>query len=346
MKTNIYIQDILAQPAALKSALDNYQSQQVQPLADRFAAGEFSRVILSGMGSSHNSHYPANLIMSAANTPTIYINTAELLHYTPNLMKPGTLLWINSQSGKSVEIVKYLESVQHNRPAFQLSITNQPASVVAKAADLALHMHAGEEATVSTKTYINSVALSMLAAYQLNGLNWQALRSEMLAVVEPLQAFINDLENQVNILSKLSGKLQKALFLGRGASMGAVMNGSLINTEAAKTMITGMNVSDFRHGPFEMVDESLTLFILEGAAKTRQQNRELALEAHNKGAHIIWIARQPDPVLPTYLLPNVPESILPLVEILPFQVMTIVNAQNTGFEPGIFRHIAKVTEAE
>ena len=346
MKINSYIQDMLAQPAALKKAIENYQSAEVQLLANRFAAGEFSRVILTGMGSSHNSHYPASLAMTNAATPTIYMNTAELLHYAPGLMQPGTLLWINSQSGKSVEIVRYLETVKNKRPAFQLSLTNQPSSILAHAADLALVMHAGEEATVSTKTYLNSVAISLLVAYQLNGLDWQKLRDEMLATIAPMTAFFNDLEAQVEKLNTVSGKLEKTLFLGRGPSMGAIANGSLINTEAAKTMMTGMNVSDFRHGPFEMVDEHLTLFILEGTAKTVSQNHELAIEAHQKGARVIWLAGKPDPVLPTFLMPDVPDSVKPLIEILPFQGMTLLNSQRTGIEPGVFRHIAKVTETE
>ena len=168
----------------------------------------------------------------------------------------------------------------------------------------------------------------------------------MLAVVEPLTNFFAHLEQHTATLDKMTTGMGKALFLGRGPSMGAVMNGSLVNTEASKTMITGMNVADFRHGPFEMVDESLTLFILEGQAKTTGINHQLAMEARQNGAHVIWLAGKPDPVLPTFLLPDVPDAVKPLVEILAFQVMTLVNAKRTGFEPGVFRHIGKVTVNE
>ena len=346
MTTNPYLVDMLAQPAALQAALDHYQADDVAPLAKRFAAGEFSRVVLTGMGSSHNSHYAANLIMSQAKTPTIYINTAEVLHYAQSLLQPGTLLWINSQSGRSVEIVRLLEQIKNNRPAFQLSITNQPTSPTAQAADLALLMHAGDEATVSTKTYLNSVAVSMLAATQLVGGDHKALLQQMRSVIKPLADFFNQLDRHTATLDAMTNSMGKALFLGRGPSMGAIMNGSLVNTEASKVMITGMNVADFRHGPFEMVDGSLTLFILEGNTKTASLNRQLALEAHNQGAHIIWLSGKADPVLPTFLLPDVPDAVKPLVEILAFQVMTLVNAKRTGFEPGVFRHIGKVTVNE
>lgn len=346
MNPNPYLVDMLAQPAALQAALDNYQADAVAALAKRFAAGEFSRVVLTGMGSSHNSHYAASLIMAQAKTPTIYINTAELMHYAPTLLQPGTLLWINSQSGRSVEIVRLLEQIKNDRPAFQLSITNQPASPTAQAADLALLMHAGEEATVSTKTYLNSVAISMLTATQLVGGDYDGLLQQMKSVVEPLRAFFARLEEHTATLDRMTAGMGKGVFLGRGPPMGAVMNGSLVNTEASKTMIAGMNVADFRHGPFEMADDSLTLFILDGHTKTSGINRQLAMDAHKEGAHVIWLAGQPDPVLPTFLLPDVPDAVKPLVEILAFQVMTLVNAKRTGFEPGVFRHIGKVTVTE
>ena len=49
-----YIQDILAQPDALRIALQHYPAQQMDLLRKRMAANEFSRIVLTGMGSSYN----------------------------------------------------------------------------------------------------------------------------------------------------------------------------------------------------------------------------------------------------------------------------------------------------
>jgi glucosamine--fructose-6-phosphate aminotransferase (isomerizing) len=107
-----------------------------------------------------------------------------------------------------------------------------------------------------------------------------------------------------------------------------------------------MNVADFRHGPMELASPRLTVLMLEGAPQTAKLNRELALEVVNHGGKVLWIASQIDPQLPTLKLPEVDETVRPLVEILPLQMLTIVMAERTGFEPGIFRHIGKVTLQE
>jgi glucosamine--fructose-6-phosphate aminotransferase (isomerizing) len=75
-------------------------------------------------------------------------------------------------------------------------------------------------------------------------------------------------------------------------------------------------------------------------------NRALALEVKALGGQAIWLAMQTDPDLPTLRLPLVDESVRPLVEILPLQLLTIVMARRNGFVPGKFRHIAKITTQE
>lgn len=118
------------------------------------------------MGSSLNAAYPAWLRLAALSIPAIFVNAAELLHYGQNAIGPRALLWANSQSGRSVEVVRLLDALKGHRPAFQISMSNFLDSPMAQAADLAVPIHAGAEATVSTKTYLNMLAVLSLAAAQ------------------------------------------------------------------------------------------------------------------------------------------------------------------------------------
>jgi glucosamine--fructose-6-phosphate aminotransferase (isomerizing) len=346
MNLNPYISDILAQPAALREALEHYPAEQVEPLRARLLRGDFSRIVLTGMGSSYNAAYPAWLMLLPLSTPPLHVNTAELLHYGQSLVDSRTLLWINSQSGRSVEIVRFLETLKHRHPAFQLSMTNYLDSPMAQMADLAVPIHAGDEATVSTKTFINMLATLLLVSTQLAGGDWRALLQSMRKAAEALDVYLEHWQEKVAELESRLGRVDQLLILGRGASLGAVWNGSLINKEAAKCTFEGMNVADFRHGPMELASPRLTLLMLEGAPKTAKLNRDLALEVIKHGGKVFWLAMQPDPKLPTLLLPAVEEAARPLVEILPLQMLTIVMANRNGFEPGKFRHIDKVTVQE
>jgi glucosamine--fructose-6-phosphate aminotransferase (isomerizing) len=302
--------------------------------------------VLTGMGSSLNAAYPAWLNLLSLPLPVIYVNTAELLHYGQNLISAQTFLWINSQSGRSIEILQLLDSIKGCRPAFQLSMSNYPDSPMALSADLAVPISAGEEATVSTKTYINMLAVLLLASSQLTGGDWQDLRTSMSKAADSMETYLDMWQARVDELDAMVGEVDQLFILGRGASMGAVWNGSLINKEAAKCAFEGMNAADFRHGPLELASPRLTILMLEGAPQTTSLNRELALEVIRHGGKAIWLASRRDADLPTLCLPNVHETVLPLVEILPLQMLTIAMAQRNGFEPGKFLHVGKVTTQE
>jgi glucosamine--fructose-6-phosphate aminotransferase (isomerizing) len=298
------------------------------------------------MGSSFNGAYPAWLKLAALPIPTLHVDTAELLHYGRQLIDPKTLLWINSQSGRSFEVVRLLEILGSDGPSFQLSMSNYPDSPLAYRADLAAALHAGEEVTVSTKTYINMVALLLLAAAQLTGEDWQALKQAMEAAATALEQYLVGWEDRLNQLDEQLDHVEDLVILGRGPSMAAVWNGSLVNKEAAKCVFEGMNCAYFRHGPLELVSPRLTAMIFEGVSATSALNHDLALEVQQLGGKALWISPRSDPVLPTIPIPAVAEAVLPLVEILPLQLLSVLMARRNGIEPGTFFHIGKVTDRE
>jgi glutamine---fructose-6-phosphate transaminase (isomerizing) len=96
----------------------------------------------------------------------------------------------------------------------------------------------------------------------------------------------------------------------------------------------------------ELACDRLTVLVFEGEPQTSRLNHETALEVVRFGGRSFWLASQPDSDLPTICLPTVDEIVRPLVEIMPLQLLTIVMAQRTGFEPGKFRHIGKITLQE
>jgi glucosamine--fructose-6-phosphate aminotransferase (isomerizing) len=346
IESNPYIADILAQPAALRAAVQHYPHDAIQALGARLQAGEFSRIVMTGMGSSYNAAYPAFLKLTKLAVPVTLVNTAELLNYSPGQVDARSLLWMSSQSGRSAEIVRLLEQVAPQPPACVLSMTNFGDSPLGQQADVMVPIWAGEEATVSTKTYLNMLALLMLASEQMTGGDWLALQNSILRAADTMEAYLAGWQEHITELDALLERVDQLFILGRGPSMGAVWNGSLINKEAAKCAFEGMNAADFRHGPLELAGPQLTVLIFEGAPRTAALNRALALEVKALGGQAIWLAMQTDPDLPTLRLPLVDESVRPLVEILPLQLLTIVMARRNGFVPGKFRHIAKITTQE
>jgi glucosamine--fructose-6-phosphate aminotransferase (isomerizing) len=335
-----YIEDILSQPAALRRALE---PNSLSPL-DEIDLTQFDRIIISGMGSSYYAAYPALIELAKQGTPVQLVNGAELLHSLSEMITTRTLLWLNSQSGRSAELVHLLEHTQSRPPARLLTFVNDVSSPLGEQADICIPIHAGEEATVSTKTYINMLAVNLLAATQLSGK--ETLIQEMSVAADTMETYLANWEARVQELDSLLGEFDELFLLGRGSSMSAVWNGSLINKEAAKCAFEGMHAADFRHGPLEIVSEGCAALIFAGARETSALNRELAHEITSYGGNTIWLDSVQDPKIPTMLYPETSELARPLVEILPMQMLTLTMAGRKNIEAGKFHHVSKITDRE
>jgi glucosamine--fructose-6-phosphate aminotransferase (isomerizing) len=256
------------------------------------------------------------------------------------------LLWLNSQSGRSAELVHLLDRIKPAPPACTLTFVNDLSSPMAERADVRLPIHAGPEATVSTKTYINMLAVNLLAAIQLTYGDLDSAILEMHSAADATEAYLANWEARLQELDSLLGDFEQLFLIGRGSSMSAVWNGSLINKEAAKSAFEGIHAADFRHGPLELVAGGFAALILAGSAQTSALNRELAREIISYGGRVLWVDSSPDPEIPTLLLPVTSELTRPIVEILPMQMLTLVMAKRKGLQAGEFRHVSKVTSRE
>ena len=158
-----YWRDILDQPRALEETHRRLEVPAgLADVARRLRDGEFARVVLTGMGSSHFGLAPLHLRLVEAGHSPVTVESSELLHYQKRLLAAGTLLVIASQSGRSAEIVRILEAVR-GPDVVTVGITNTAASPLAREATANLLTHAGEEATVSCKTYLAAqMALAFL----------------------------------------------------------------------------------------------------------------------------------------------------------------------------------------
>ena len=339
---NPYIKDILSQPAALRDALANYAGT----VLDRLNLREFDRILISGMGSSCYAAYPALIQLSNQSVPVQLVNAAELLHSLEGMIGPRTLLWLNSQSGRSAELVHLLDHVQQRPPSHLVAFVNDVASPLGARADACVRIHAGEEATVSTKTYTNMLAINLLAAIQLTSDHLGAAVHEMQAAANALETYLATWEERVQEIDSMLGEFDDLFLLGRGTSMSAVWNGSLTNKEAAKYAFEGMHAADFRHGPLEIVAKGFAALIFAGSSQTSELNRELAREIISYGGKAVLLDSSLDPEIPTILLPETSELTRPLVEILPMQMLTLAMAKRKGVEAGKFRHVSKITDRE
>jgi glucosamine--fructose-6-phosphate aminotransferase (isomerizing) len=343
---NSYVQDILSQADSVKVALAKFDSTSLKPLAHSTQRGDFDRIVLTGMGGSLFASYPIWLQLVNAGLPAFWMDCAELIHHARPIITKRTLVWITSQSGRSAEVISALEIVKQ-MGATILATVNDLNSPLAQAAPYIIPIHAEVEKTVSTRTYVNTLAASQLAVLVLTNGNIQKGLDELNFTADGMADYFSDWENQLQIIRERIQPIPNLLLLGRGSSLAAAHTGALILGEASKVAAIGMQAGEFRHGPMELASEKLTVLFFAGPHETQGLNSRLHKDLTEAGAHAIWIT-PPDTssIGPQLRMPRAIGIGLPLAEIIPIQMLTIHMAVENGIEPGKFFRSGKVTLSE
>lgn len=346
LSQNTYVQEILSQADSVKAALHSFDATSLKTLTQAIHRGDFDRVVLTGMGASLFAAYPIWLQLLNAGFPAYWIDCAELIHHAKPLITKRTLIWITSQSGRSAEVLTALELVQQSGAKLLASV-NDLDSPLAKAAQHTLPIMVDVEHTVATRTYVNTLAVSQLAATVLMQGDFQRGLAELEFTANGLAEYLKEWGSQLQAIQARVRPTPSLVLLGRGSSLAATYTGALILAEAAKVLATGRQAGEFRHGPLELVSEKLTVLIFAGSREIRELNWRLFLELEAGGAQPIWINSPAEAYVDRQL--TMPPAVglgLSLAEILPIQLLTMHLALQQGVEPGKFFRTGKVMSAE
>ncbi len=338
-----YLRDILDQPRALWETVKVLTPlATLQRIADRFRAGEFRAIVLTGMGSSFHALHPLQLDLIDCGAVALMVETSELIHYQQCLFDQKTLIVAVSQSGQSAEVVRLLEVNRHRSAV--VAVTNTPDSPLARQADAAIVTAAGKEYSVSCKTY--------LAA--LMGLKWlgdilcsrDPLRScqDLDSAIPAVESYLQQWKTHVDAFAQRLDGIRHLFMVGRGSSLAAVSTGALIVKESDRFHAEGMSSAAFRHGPFEMLSPDTFVLVFAGDAKTRELNVRLLNDIRQQGGSAEMVSD--DSLFEPCILPKVADCVRPIFEVLPVQMMTLALAALAGREAGRFERAMKITATE
>ena len=338
-----YLGDILNQPQALENTLATLAlSRELDGLAARLSKGKFQRVVLTGMGSSFHALHPLNLQLISQGHTAIMVETSELVHYKNRFFDPKTLIVAVSQSGQSAEMVR-LAAVNRERSAV-IAVTNTSDSALARHASAAVLTRAGSEFSVSCKTYVTALMALKWLGDVLCERDAKLTRRELKHAAPAVAAYLADWKDYVEQLTAKLEDIRHLFFVGRGASLAAVGTGALIVKEADLFHAEGMSSAAFRHGPFEMLSEETFVAVFSGDAKTRDLNRKLFADMQEEGGRAELVGEHG--TLECFRLADHGDSVRPILEILPVQMITLALAALAGREPGKFELATKVTTTE
>lgn len=339
----LYLQDILNQPAALRKSLAQFdESASLREFARALTKGQYRRVVLTGMGSSLHALYPLHLSLTLAGAPSLLIETAELIHYLPEVVDHHSLVIAVSQSGQSIEVLRLLEIIGERPPL--IAVTNNPDSPLAHRANARVLIQAGKESSVSCKTYVCSLlALEWLRAI-FAGEDLATTCKELSLAAPAVEEYLGSWRQHVVDLSGDLEGIRQIFVTGRGSSLSTAGTGGLILKESARFPAEGMSSAAFRHGPLEMLARHVLVVVLAGDARSHSLNRRLAKDVERAGGRSALIDSTDG--LGPFRIPYLPDRIRPIPEILPIQMMSLALAAQVGREAGRFELASKITSVE
>jgi glucosamine--fructose-6-phosphate aminotransferase (isomerizing) len=226
-----------------------------------------------------------------------------------------------------------------------VGITNDATSPLAEHADVAIGVEAGDEHAVSTRSYVNTVAAATLAAERLLGL--VSSESRLDAAADAIAQYLDSWRERVDRMKEELGLPKRLYLLGRGASQASSGCGALILKEAAKWPAEAMSSGQFRHGPLELADSRMTAIVLAGENEMdRQRNRRLLEDIERYGGRGVWADAGLSTNGSTLPIATADGAGRGIAEIVALQLLSVAIAEQTGIEPGVFRHLQKVTTVE
>jgi glucosamine--fructose-6-phosphate aminotransferase (isomerizing) len=338
-----YLQDILEQPQRLRESLDSLREfPALERLLLRIKQGEFHRIVLTGMGSSFHALHPCTLQLVDHGFTAVMVESSELVHYKTRFFDQHTLVVAVSQSGQSAEIIRLLE-VNRGRSAL-IAVTNTAESPLAENAEAAIVTAAGEEFSVSCKTYVTALQALRWLADLMCGCDLRQTRRRFLDAATASASYLAHWETYVSGMAEMLQRVRHLFLVGRGSSLAAVGTGALIVKEANHIHAEGMSSAAFRHGPLEMLGEDTFVLVFAGDKRTSQLNQRLFADIREHEGRAELVGEDSD--FPVFRLPAAPHSARPILEILPVQMITLALAVVTGREPGVFELARKITTTE
>lgn len=332
--------DMAEQPEALRR-LAGSTLPDLAPVTQR----SWDRIVLTGMGSSHFAALPTWRDLTALGHHAWAVDTGQLLD-NEGLLTPQTLLIVTSQSGASGEVAELLDR-RANRTArgVLVGVTDDEDSPLARAADLIVPLHSGKEATVSTKSYLNTLAVHRLLRAAFSRQDTARVQaSELVDAADAVQDLLSRVELAEPASAVARHPARRLAYVGARNSAGTALFAALITKEAAKVPAEGYIGGQFRHGPFELAGDGLTVMVLAPDRGSEDGSlRRLAADLIRTGTRVVVVGDPGCASTTTVEVGGTSALAFAAASAAVAELFAVDLARANGVTPGAFLHGSKIT---
>jgi glucosamine--fructose-6-phosphate aminotransferase (isomerizing) len=303
------------------------------------------------------------LIEKLARVP-VEVDYGSEFRYRDPIVTPDMLTIVISQSGETADTLAAQREAKQ-KGSLTLAICNVVGSAIPREAGGTLITHAGPEIGVaSTKAFTSQLtALFVLALYlgqERGTLSEDQVRGhieEALKIPGKMEQVLAHEMLYQNVARALY-KARDFLYLGRGIHFPIALEGALKLKEISYIHAEGYPAGEMKHGPNALIDENLPVVVLaaydpEDADSRLRYEKTVSniQEVKARSGIVVAICNEADKEISEmadYVIP-IPvsnELLLPLLEIIPMQLLAYHIAVRLGCDVDQPRNLAKSVTVE
>jgi glutamine---fructose-6-phosphate transaminase (isomerizing) len=334
----------------------------------QISAEEFqhaSSINIAACGTSwHSALVGKYMIEHLARVP-VDVDYASEYRYRDPIADPKAIGMLITQSGETADtLAAQREMIKLGSKT--IAICNVVGAMVAREAQGTIYTHAGPEIGVaSTKAFTSQLTALFLFAVHLAQQRDVIDSKRSLALVDALSRVPAKIEEVLRLRSQECEELAKGfsaakdfLFLGRGIHFPIALEGALKLKEISYIHAEGYPAGEMKHGPNALIDENLPVVVLATKDDSDPDSRlryEKTLsniqEVTARSGRVIAVAVEGDEQIRELVehvlyIPAAPELLLPVIEIVPLQLLAYYIAVWRGCDVDQPRNLAKSVTVE
>ena len=295
-------------------------------------------VYITGSGTSYNAALVAKYLMTKYAKIKIEPIISSELPALPDSIESNSILIAISQSGESADVLEAV-SIAKKANAKILSIANHKNSTLVQESSLYLGMNCGPEIGVAaTKSFTSQLAILYKITEKLsNG----SLKLDFDEVSKAISKILSDYSKTQKIAKELKD-VTDIYILGRGIHYPIASEAALKLKELTYIHAEGIPGGELKHGPLALMDSNVYVVILNPSDSTYTDTLTSASEIKARGAKIIGISDKNSDVYDHWIeIPKISESLFPIIEIIPIQLLSYFSAIEKDTDPDYPRNLAK-----
>jgi glutamine---fructose-6-phosphate transaminase (isomerizing) len=322
---------------------------------DKLAAS--SRIVIVGCGTSWHAGLVAEYLFEELARINVEVEYASEFRYRNPIIKENDIVIAISQSGETADTLAAIELAK-SKGAIIFGVCNVVGSSIARAAHAGAYTHAGPEIGVaSTKAFtaqVTVLTIMAIAVAKSRGTISEESYRQLLIELETIPEKVEKvLQNAARIkeIAFIFTYARNFIYLGRGLNFPVALEGALKLKEISYIHAEGYPAAEMKHGPIALIDEDMPVVFLATKDSSYDKIVSNIQEVKARKGRVIAIITEGDTLIPSMVdfvieIPNTHEMLIPLVSVIPLQLLSYHIAVMRGRNVDQPRNLAKSVTVE